>query len=68
MTEGAVPLPNERLARIVLEVDAWVHSTKWRDTIRDSQADLFEGRVTEFDTGDELLAHLEALDADAEGA
>ena len=34
----------------------------------DAQADLSEGRVTEFDTDDELLAHLDALDADAEGA
>jgi len=58
----------KRLARIVPEEDAWIYSTKWQDKIRDAQADLAEGRVAEFDTDDELLAHLEALDADAEGA
>jgi prevent-host-death family protein len=58
----------KRLARIVPEEDAWVYSTQWQDTIRDAQADVSEGRVTEFDNGDDLLAHLEALDADAEGA
>lgn len=58
----------KRLARIVPEEDAWIYSAQWQDFIRDAQADISEGRVTEFDTGDELLAHLEALDADAEGA
>ena len=58
----------KRLARIVPEEDAWIYSTQWQDKIRDAQADLAEGRVAEFDTDDELLAHLEALDADAEGA
>jgi prevent-host-death family protein len=52
----------KRLARIVPEEDAWVYSTQWQDTIRDAQADISEGRVTEFDNGDELLAHLETLD------
>jgi antitoxin (DNA-binding transcriptional repressor) of toxin-antitoxin stability system len=51
----------KRLARIVPEEDAWVYSKPWQDMIRDAQADITEGRVTEFDTGDELLAHLEAL-------
>jgi prevent-host-death family protein len=58
----------KRLARIVPEEDAWVYSTQWQDMIRDAQADLSEGRVTEFDTDDELLAHLEILDGSAEGA
>jgi prevent-host-death family protein len=58
----------KRLARIVPEEDAWVYSTQWQDMIRDAQADLSEGRVTEFDTDDELLAHLEALDGGAESA
>ena len=58
----------KRLARIVPEEDAWVHSTQWQDMLRDAQADISEGRVTEFETDDELLAHLEALDTDAEGA
>jgi antitoxin (DNA-binding transcriptional repressor) of toxin-antitoxin stability system len=57
----------KRLARIVPEEDAWVYSMQWQDMIRGSQADLSEGRVTEFDTGDELLAHLEAPDDDPEG-
>ena len=58
----------KRLARIVPEEDAWVYSTPWQDMLRDAQADISEGRVTEFETGDELLAHLEALETDAEGA
>jgi prevent-host-death family protein len=58
----------KRLARIVPEEDAWVYSTQWQDMIRDAQADLSEGRVTEFDTDDELLAHLEVLDGGAESA
>jgi len=58
----------KRLARIVPEEDAWVYSTQWQDMLRDAQADISEGRVTEFETGDDLLAHLEALEPDAEGA
>jgi prevent-host-death family protein len=58
----------KRLARIVPEEDAWVYSAQWQDMIRDAQADLSEGRVTEFDTDDELLAHLEVLDGGAESA
>jgi len=58
----------KRLARIVPEEDAWVYSTQWQDMLRDAQADISEGRVAEFETGDELLAHLEALETDAEGA
>jgi hypothetical protein len=54
----------KRLARIVPEEDAWVYSTQWQDMIRDAQADISEGRVTEFDSGDGLLTHLEALDAE----
>lgn len=58
----------KRLARIVPEEDAWVYSPHWQDMLRDTQADISEGRVTEFDTGSDLLAHLEALDAEAEDA
>jgi prevent-host-death family protein len=58
----------KRLARIVPEEDAWIYSTQWQDMIRDARSDISEGRVTEFDTDDEFLAHLEALDADTDGA
>jgi hypothetical protein len=58
----------KRLARIVPEEDAWVYSPQWQDMLRDAQADISEGRVTEFDTGDEFLAHLEDLDGEAEDA
>lgn len=55
----------KRLARIVPEEDAWVYSTQWQEQIREAQADLAEDRTTEFGTGEELLAHLNALDSEA---
>ena len=58
----------KRLARIVPEEDAWVYGKEWQDKIREAQADIAEGRITEFDTEDELLAHLDALDAEAGSA
>jgi prevent-host-death family protein len=58
----------KRLARIVPEEDAWVYSKEWQDKIREAQSDISEGRIAEFDTDNELLAHLEALDAEAETA
>jgi hypothetical protein len=45
--------------------DARIGSTQWREKIREAQADIAEGRTTEFDTGEELLAYLKALDAEA---
>jgi prevent-host-death family protein len=55
----------KRLARIVPEEDAWIYSTEWQEQIREAQADIAEGRTTEFETGEELLAHFEALDGEA---
>lgn len=55
----------KRLARIVPEEDAWIYSTEWQEQIREAQADIAEGRTIEFDTGEELLAHFEALDGEA---
>jgi hypothetical protein len=45
--------------------DARIYSTEWHEKIREAQADIAEGRTTEFDTGEDLLAHLEALDGEA---
>ncbi len=45
--------------------DAWIDSTQWQQEIRAAQADIAEGRTTEFDTGEELLAHFKALDGEA---
>jgi prevent-host-death family protein len=55
----------KRLARIVPEEDAWIYSAEWQEQIREAQADIAEGRTIEFDTGEELLAHFEALDGEA---
>ncbi len=38
---------------------------EWHEKIFGAQADIAKGRTTEFDTGEELLAHLEALDGEA---
>ncbi len=55
----------KRLARIVPEEDAWVYSADWQDKIREATADIAEGRVRDFDTDNEFLAHLKALDDEA---
>lgn len=58
----------KRLARIVPEEDAWVYSADWQDKIREATADIAEGRIRDFDTGDEFVAHLKALDAEGGSA
>ena len=58
----------KRLARIVPEEDAWVYSAGWQDKIREATADIAEGRIRDFDTDDEFMAHLKALDDDAGSA
>jgi prevent-host-death family protein len=58
----------KRLARIVPEEDAWVYSADWQDKIREATADIAEGRIRDFDTDDEFVAHLEALDAEGGSA
>src|ERR1700684_1598654 len=55
----------KRLARLVPDEDPWVYGTEWQEQIREAQADIAEGRAIEFDTGEELLAHFEALDGEA---
>jgi prevent-host-death family protein len=55
----------KRLARIVPEEDAWVYSVDWQDKIREATADIAEGRVRDFDTDNEFLAHLKTLDDEA---
>src|SRR5580700_8438558 len=56
----------KRLARIVPEEDAWVYGENWQDMIREAKTDLAEGRVRDFDTDDSFVAHLKALDDEAE--
>jgi antitoxin (DNA-binding transcriptional repressor) of toxin-antitoxin stability system len=56
----------KRLARIVPEEDAWVYSENWQDMIREAKTDLAEGRVRDFDTDESFVAHLKALDDEAE--
>jgi len=58
----------KRLARIVPEEDAWIYSAEWQDKIREATADIAEGRIRDFDTGDEFVAHLKSLDAEAGSA
>ncbi len=54
-----------RLARIVPEEDAWVYSPAWQSKLREAEADLASGRVRDFGTDDDLLAHLERFDDEA---
>jgi antitoxin (DNA-binding transcriptional repressor) of toxin-antitoxin stability system len=56
----------KRLARIVPEEDAWVYSENWQDMIREAKTDLAEGRVRDFHTDESFVAHLKALDDEAE--
>ena len=56
-----------RLARIVPEEDAWVHSPAWQGKLREAEADVAAGRVRRFDSGNDFLAHLEQLDDEAGG-
>ena len=58
----------KRLARIVPEEDAWIYSAEWQDKIREATADIAEGRIRDFDTGDEFVAHLKSLDVEAGSA
>lgn len=43
---------------------AWFWTKEWQDREREADADLAAGRSTTFDSGDELLEHLEQLDGD----
>jgi hypothetical protein len=56
-----------RLARIVPEEDAWVYSPAWQEKLQQAEADLAAGRVRRFDSDDEFLGHLEAIDDEADG-
>ncbi|MGH9106034.1 MAG: type II toxin-antitoxin system prevent-host-death family antitoxin [Acidimicrobiales bacterium] len=56
-----------RLARIVPEEDAWVHSPAWQSKLREAEADLATGRVRHFATDVDFVAHLERLDDEAGG-
>ena len=51
-----------RLARIVPEEDAWVYSPAWQEKLHEAEADLAAGRVRGFDSDEEFLGHLEAID------
>src|SRR5580698_7397175 len=51
-----------RLARIVPEEDAWVYSPAWQEKLRAAEADLAAGRVRQFDSDEDFLAHLDAVD------
>jgi prevent-host-death family protein len=53
------------LARIVPEEDAWVYSPAWQAKLREAEADLDAGRVRTFDTDEDFLDHLEAIDDEA---
>ena len=53
------------LARIVPEEDAWVYSPSWQAKLREAEADLDAGRVQTFDSGEDFLSHLDALDDEA---
>jgi prevent-host-death family protein len=56
-----------RLARIVPEEDAWVYSPAWQEKLQEAEADLAAGRVRRFDSDEEFLGHLEAIDDEAGG-
>jgi antitoxin (DNA-binding transcriptional repressor) of toxin-antitoxin stability system len=56
-----------RLARIVPEEDAWIYSPAWQSKLREAEADLAAGHVQRFTTDDELLTHLDSVDAEAGG-
>jgi antitoxin (DNA-binding transcriptional repressor) of toxin-antitoxin stability system len=56
-----------RLARIVPEEDAWVYSPAWQEKLREAEADLAAGRVQRFDSDEEFLEHLEAIDDEVGG-
>jgi antitoxin (DNA-binding transcriptional repressor) of toxin-antitoxin stability system len=56
-----------RLARIVPEEDAWVHSPAWQEKLREAEADLAAGRVQRFADDEEFLSHLDALADEAGG-
>lgn len=56
-----------RLARIVPEEDAWVYSPAWQERLQEAEADLAAGRVRRFDSDEEFLGHLEAIDNEAGG-
>jgi antitoxin (DNA-binding transcriptional repressor) of toxin-antitoxin stability system len=56
-----------RLARIVPEEDAWVYSPAWQEKLQEAEADLAAGRVRRFDSDEELLGHLEAVDDETGG-
>ena len=55
------------LARIVPEEDAWVYSPAWQAKLREAEADLDAGRVRRFDSDEDFLNHLEAIDDEAGG-
>jgi prevent-host-death family protein len=54
-----------RLARIVPEEDAWVYSPAWQEKLQEAEADLAAGRLRRFDSDEEFLGHLEAIDDEA---
>jgi PHD/YefM family antitoxin component YafN of YafNO toxin-antitoxin module len=56
-----------RLARIIAEEDAWIYSPAWQEKLREAEADLAAGRVRRFDSDEEFLNHLEAIDGEAGG-
>jgi AbrB family looped-hinge helix DNA binding protein len=46
---------------------AWFWSERWQKMEREVEADIAAGRVKSFDSMDDFIAYLEALDEDAEG-
>jgi prevent-host-death family protein len=56
-----------RLARIVPEEDAWVYSPAWQEKLQEAEADLAAARVRRFDSDEEFLGYLEAIDDEAGG-
>lgn len=56
-----------RLARIVPEEDAWVHSSAWQGKLWQAESDLADGRIRSFADDEEFLRHLNAVDDEADG-
>jgi len=55
VSDGRIVLTPKRL---IDKRDAWFWSPEWQKAEAEAQADIDEGRVVEFDSVDELLAHL----------
>jgi hypothetical protein len=51
----------------VPEQDAWVYSLAWQEKLRAADADLAAGRVRQFESDADFLAHLDAIDDETDG-